>query len=134
MEKYTKRPISDGRNLDNFGICVNDGFLELDWRSQFKYNKQNVAVLMDLLLHLVNTGSLSKSSNYTMTIMTPYSERRSVYVKELVSFAVKHEIPWRDIVKVSTVDSMQGHESDFVILDWVVTHANSYSDFGIHYG
>lgn len=38
----------------------------------------------------------------------------------LINFATQKRIAWRDIAKVATVDSMQGHEAKYVILDWVV--------------
>lgn len=53
----------------------------------------------------------------------PYRHR--VYGRCDYSFVSKLDIAWEDMVSVSTVDSMQGGQSDIVIVDWVVTSGES---------
>ncbi|GAD96492.1 hypothetical protein ANI_1_1698104 [Paecilomyces variotii No. 5] len=65
-----------------------------------------------------------------LTVMVLYSEQRSRYIRSLIALASEKGMRWSDMVKVATVDSMQGHESECVILGWVVTESNTASELG----
>ncbi|KAL1884923.1 hypothetical protein Plec18167_001579 [Paecilomyces lecythidis] len=122
--KYTA-PDSD---LHLIAIDVQDGDAHTEPRSSSRFNAANVTVVINLLSHLFDSGALGRDSD--LTIITPYAEQRSRYIQALVNLATKKGSRWADMVKVATIDSMQGHECECVILDWVVSSANSVRSLG----
>ncbi|GMF76747.1 unnamed protein product [Aspergillus oryzae] len=55
----------------------------------------------------------------TCSRITSYSEQTKCYIAEIVKLSETLSIVWEDMVDVVTVDRMQGHELDMIILDWV---------------
>jgi hypothetical protein len=60
----------------------------------------------------------------TINIVTPYNAQRAFYLTIPRDLQVLIGLHYSMLPKGATVDSMQGHESDIVILDW----ANTYGD------
>ncbi|KAK6812609.1 hypothetical protein RU639_011583 [Aspergillus parasiticus] len=58
-----------------------------------------------------------------------YSEQKKCYIAKMVKLSEKLNIVWEDMVDVVTVDRMQGHESNIIILDWVFDSGTK-SDLG----
>ncbi|KAL1846947.1 hypothetical protein Plec18170_008915 [Paecilomyces lecythidis] len=127
IEKVFKDPVSNS-DLHLIALDVQDGDAHTEHRSSSRFNIANITVVINLLSHLFDSGALGSDSD--LTIITPYAEQRSRYIKELVSLATKKGSRWADMVKVATIDSMQGHECECVILDWVVSSANSVGSLG----
>lgn len=72
---------------------------------------------MDLVEFIVRRGALG---SMTCVIITIYSDQRKEYVGGMMHLSEKLDIAWKHMPKVATVDSMQGHEADLIMLDWVV--------------
>lgn len=115
-------------DLRLIGINVEDGQTVTETRTMSRFNIANINVVIHLLSHMIDKGALGPKSD--VAIITPYAEQRSRYVKALITLAADKQVRWTDMVKVATVDSMQGHESECIILDWVISSANTAREIG----
>ncbi|PKY04831.1 hypothetical protein P168DRAFT_225041, partial [Aspergillus campestris IBT 28561] len=122
----TKAPGANFEHVELIGIDVTDGTTSRNSQNQSRSNTENVVVVMDLVEFIVRRGALE---DVTCAIITAYSDQRKEYVGRLMRLSEKLDIAWKDMPKVATVDSMQGHEADLIILDWVVISGKK-SDLG----
>lgn len=112
--------------LELIGLNVsNDQTMVNNWNHS-RSNAANVSVVMDLVEFLINPNV---HSNVTCSIITTYSEQKKCYIAKMPELSVKLNIVPEGIVDVVTGDRMQGHESDMIILDWVVDSGTK-SDLG----
>ncbi|KAE8315383.1 AAA domain-containing protein [Aspergillus transmontanensis] len=112
--------------LELIGLNVSNGQTMVNDRNHSRSNAENVSVVMDLVEFLINQNVLS---NVTCSIITTYSEQKKSYITKMLELSEKLNIIWQDMVDVMSVDRMQGHEKDMIILDWVVDSGTK-SDLG----
>ncbi|KAK6811865.1 hypothetical protein RU639_012330 [Aspergillus parasiticus] len=123
----TKEPGAKFNNgLELIGLNVSNGQTMVNDRNHSRSNAENVSVVMDLVEFLINQNVLS---NVTCSIITTYSEQKKSYITKMLELSEKLNIIWQDMVDVMSVDRMQGHEKDMIILDWVVDSGTK-SDLG----
>lgn len=103
--------------MNLIGLNVTDGTCERNVRGS-RFNHANATLVLDLIRHLTIHDALPES----FAIITPYAEQRACYVEGLMSLSDVMGRRLESIVRVATVDSMQGHEADYLVLDWVVTN------------
>ncbi|KAJ9397409.1 hypothetical protein DTO282F9_5717 [Paecilomyces variotii] len=115
-------------NMSLIALNVENGVCRKEEASNSRYNGHNCEVVVDFIRHLM--AAKFDFTTYSVTILTPYAEQRSRYIKALIELAATKGVQWKHMVKVATVDSMQGHQSDCVIFDWVVSQAVRPSDLG----
>ena len=94
------------------GVCLNS-------RTKSRYNLPNVIIDMYIIELVVEAGVFKPEE---ITIITPYKEqassiRQAMYKASLTDFWRERDIK---AIKVHTVDSMQGNESQMVITDFVM--------------
>ncbi|KAJ9209476.1 hypothetical protein DTO166G4_8919 [Paecilomyces variotii] len=90
-------PISGDFQL--IAIDVFDSETEIEPRTKSRYNLRDFIVVMDLLIHIFHKGALGADSD--LTIIIPYAERRSKYVRALIELAAEECIRWSDMIKVA---------------------------------
>ncbi|KAB8226552.1 AAA domain-containing protein [Aspergillus novoparasiticus] len=123
----TKEPGAKFNNgLELIGLNVSNGQTMVNDRNHSRSNAENVSVVMDLVEFLINQNVLS---NVTCSIITTYSEQKKCYITKMLELSEKLNIIRQDMVEVVSVDRMQGHEKDMIILDWVVDSGTK-SDLG----
>jgi hypothetical protein len=54
-----------------------------------------------------------------MTIIPSYNAHKVLYIKVLNKVQRCTGLPFASFPRIATIDSLQGHESDIVYLDWV---------------
>ncbi|KAG2417356.1 hypothetical protein HFD88_008575 [Aspergillus terreus] len=69
---------------------------------------------MDVAESLVNRGALN---GVTCAIIATYSEQKKEYIGRMMRLSEGLNIAWKEMAKVATVDSKEGHEADVVDLD-----------------
>lgn len=79
-------------------------------------NPEVVKVVSDMLSVMFNKAPYPTSK---ITIMTSYNAQKASYLKIIRGLQEQTGISFDKLPRVATIDSMQGHESDNVILDWV---------------
>jgi superfamily I DNA and/or RNA helicase len=79
-------------------------------------NPEVVKVVSDMLSAMFKKTPYPTSK---ITIITSYNAQKAAYLKMIHSFQEKTGISFDNLPRVATIDSMQGHESDIVVLDWV---------------
>ncbi|KAL3261725.1 hypothetical protein ABHI18_003522 [Aspergillus niger] len=105
------------RGMELIGIDVTDGKAVVNGKTRSRSNIANVTVVMELVEFLISRDALK---GRTSAIITTYADQRKEYVRRLKKLSERLSIAWKDMIKIATVDSMQGHEVDMAILDWVV--------------
>ncbi|KAI2852794.1 hypothetical protein CBS11350_427 [Aspergillus niger] len=105
------------RGMELIGIDVTDGKAVVNGKTRSRSNIANVTVVMELVEFLISRDALK---GRTSAIITTYADQRKEYVRSLKKLSERLSIAWKDMIKIATVDSMQGHEVDLAILDWVV--------------
>ncbi|PYH32406.1 uncharacterized protein BO87DRAFT_312756, partial [Aspergillus neoniger CBS 115656] len=103
--------------MELIGVNVMDGETVVNDRTRSRSNLANVTIVMELVEFLLRRDVLKGK---TSTIITTYADQKKLYIRRMMKLSEKLSIAWEDMVKIATVDSMQGHEADFIILDWVV--------------
>lgn len=103
--------------MELIGIDVTDGKAVVNGKTRSRSNIANVTVVMELVEFLISRDALK---GRTSAIITTYADQRKEYVRRLKKLSERLSIAWEDMIKIATVDSMQGHEVDLAILDWVV--------------
>ncbi|KAL4889313.1 AAA domain-containing protein [Aspergillus ambiguus] len=114
------------KGIELVGVNVTDGQTLRNDKNYSRSNPANVLVVTSLVEFLISRGALEA---VTCVIITTYSEQKKEYVDKMMMLSEKHDIAWEEMVRVATVDSMQGHEADVVILDWVIDSGTK-SDLG----
>lgn len=97
-------------------IEVDKAEITVDRVTKSKSNKYHVCAVKDFL------SEIYKESPYTnsqITIMTPYNAQIALYQHVIRDLHIATQLPYKLLPRVTTIDSMQGHESEIVILDWV---------------
>ncbi|GKZ57485.1 hypothetical protein AnigIFM49718_002802 [Aspergillus niger] len=103
--------------MELIGIDVTDGKAVVNGKTRSRSNIANVTVVMELVEFLISRDALK---GRTSAIITTYADQRKEYVRRLKKLSERLSIAREDMIKIATVDSMQGHEVDLAILDWVV--------------
>jgi hypothetical protein len=98
------------------GLNVRDAYVEVDPVTHSRSNRKNVDAVKGMLLAMYNETPYPTSN---IVIMTPYNAQRAHYLAVVRNLAVLTGPSFNSLPSVATVDSMQGHEYDVVILDWV---------------
>lgn len=57
-----------------------------------------------------------------ITIITPFSAQRALYLEVIRDLTSVTKLPLEKLPRVETFDTMHGHESDVVIIDWVICY------------
>ncbi|KKY24241.1 putative helicase sen1 [Diplodia seriata] len=65
-----------------------------------------------------------------VAILTPYKRQREEYEDRMLKFRKSSGLPATNTPQVATVDSFQGHEADYVLLDLVNVKADKVADIG----
>lgn len=125
FECCTSRFKSTGMNL----VALNIKYRKCDINDETKskFNVENVAVVMDLLKHLIDRNALDINA---ITIMTPYSAQLCLYMKAVIRLSAAKKMHLHPKLLVATIDSMQGQETEYGILDLVITSGQLKSDLG----
>lgn len=98
------------------GVNVPDANVEMNDVTSSRANPK-IAIVSSEMLHAIYKEAPYTTS--TVTIITPYNAQRAVYLGLIRSLREKTKLPLSKLPQVATVNSMQGHDSDIVILDWV---------------
>lgn len=114
------------KGLELIGLNVTDGQARVNERTFSRSNEANVSVVMESLKHLMSLNALD---GLMCAVITTYADQKRCYVDEMLKLSEKDSINWEETVRIATVDSMQGHQADVVILDWVVD-SGTRSDLG----
>lgn len=99
-----------------FGINVANKSCKTE-RNKMTSSRFNHGHVRAVLFALFSEKPYPKSE---ITIITPYSAQRALYNEVLRDLHMATNLPFAELPHVETVDSMQGHVSDVVIVDWVV--------------
>ncbi|QKX59005.1 uncharacterized protein TRUGW13939_06134 [Talaromyces rugulosus] len=119
--EWTKcRISSDGELPENIanhvGISVSGSVVVSDPATCSRSNAHHVKVVRELLMTVFKEAPYPKAS---IAIIVPYNAQRALYFAVIKDLQLLTKLPYAKLPRVSTVDSMQGNESDIVLLDWV---------------
>ncbi|KUL83295.1 hypothetical protein ZTR_11341 [Talaromyces verruculosus] len=103
------------------GVRVEGAKVKIDPVTHSRKNERSAMVMAELLDTIFSKAPYPKTS---MTIITPYNAQRTLYLEYLNGLKQRTGLPLAELPRIKTIDSMQGHESDIVLLDWV----NLYGD------
>ncbi|CRG91601.1 ATP-dependent helicase NAM7 [Talaromyces islandicus] len=103
------------------GITVSGSVVHSDPVSCSRSNKQHVKAVRDLLMTVFKEAPYPEA---LIAIIVPYNAQRALYFAVIKDLKLLTKLPYAKLPRVSTVDSMQGHESDIVLLDWVCGEAD----------
>ncbi|GAM34882.1 hypothetical protein TCE0_015f02759 [Talaromyces pinophilus] len=103
------------------GVKVEGAKVKIDPVTHSHKNERSAMVMAELLDTIFSKAPYPKTS---MTIITPYNAQRALYLEYLNVLKQRTGLPLAELPRIKTIDSMQGHESDIVLLDWV----NLYGD------
>jgi hypothetical protein len=113
LSTYT--PDTDFTRL--LGVKVSNAFFETDPVTKSRSNEAIVHVISEMLFALFEKEPYPETS---ITIITPYTAQRALHMTTIKSLHTYTGLPYANLPKVHTVDAMQGHESNVIILDWVI--------------
>lgn len=119
--EWTKLHVpSDGKLRENIanlvGISVSGAVVNSDPVTCSRSNEKHVRAVKELLMVIFKEQPYPEAS---IAIIVPYNAQRALYFTVIKDLQVLTKLPYAKLPRVSTVDSMQGHECDIVILDWV---------------
>lgn len=104
----SQKPNSNGAWIS--WINVSNGLALRNDRNNSRYNQANVSVFMNIVELLITHGITKK---ITCAVLTTYAQHKKAYVGEMMALSRRLEVPWGDMVKIATIDTMQGHGSGF---------------------
>lgn len=100
------------KGMELIGLDIKDGQTLRNDRNYSRSNPASVSVVMDLVEFLIHRHALEA---ITCAIITTYSEQKKEYVGKMMRLSKRLNIAWEKMVRVATVEFMQGHEADVVI-------------------
>ncbi|KAL0257862.1 hypothetical protein SLS55_007029 [Diplodia seriata] len=109
-------------------IQVQGSKLRRSNRSHSRANLENLEWVMNAIS--VMQPVLKDEMRTKVAILTPYKRQRKEYEDRLLKFRKSSGLPATNIPQVATVDSFQGHEADYVLLDLVNVKADKVADIG----
>ena len=89
---------------------------KLEHNNRSMYNRINASEGLNIVMNLIDSGTLEADD---VTILTFYRAQRRLYLQSLENASSAK--PKMRNIQVRTVDSMQGRESPFILLDTVTT-------------
>jgi hypothetical protein len=114
-----KAPNVEFRNgMGLIGLDVSNGEMKINPTTYSRSNARNVTVVIELIEYLLSSKALDGLS---CCILPTYADQQKAYINALLNLSQKLDIPWENMVSVSTVDGMQGNQADVIIVDWVIT-------------
>ncbi|PIG88248.1 hypothetical protein AARAC_005938 [Aspergillus arachidicola] len=121
--------LKDPGNLDlgHIVVSINGSTCEKEEGSNSRFNDANSLWVVKLLIENFRSGGYPGEQ---IVVITPYMAQVVRYRKSLFWLVQKGILPYSELPKVATTDSMQGKESKVVIYDWVIASANSFGDMG----
>lgn len=119
--EWAEPHLPEGYRLDDdfarlLGVNVKDAKVVIDEVTRSRSNPEVVKVVSNMLSVMFQKTPYPTSK---ITIITSYNAQKALYMKMIRGLQEQTGIPFDNLPRVATIDSMQGHESDIVILDWV---------------
>lgn len=109
--------VLDAAFIRLFGVEVTNAYIDTDPSTKSRSNKALADAIAEMLFALYERQPYPDTS---ITIITPYTAQRVLHMTTIKTLHTRTELPYAKLPRVSTVDAMQGHESNVIILDWVV--------------
>ncbi|KAJ9246999.1 hypothetical protein DTO207G8_8459 [Paecilomyces variotii] len=100
---------------------------QIDKATKSRLNVPHVDLVMEIVLRNHQEGAYRADE---ITIISPYKAQNVLYRQRLFSLVSDGRLPSNAVPTVATIDSQQGKESKVVILDWVVSRAETFGDIG----
>jgi hypothetical protein len=95
--------------------------------SKSRYNTRHVNFVVKLIIRNFEVKGYDPGD---IRIIVPYSEQELRYKQAFFKLTADGELPLEAHPKICTANSSQGQESKVVILDWVISSADSRGDLG----
>lgn len=110
-----------------FVANIENAVCEIEESTKSRYNTAHVKFVVNLIME---NFSAKGYDGKDITIITYYRAQVRRYLQYLLQLAKSGDFPREFHPYVCTVDSMQGKESKVVILDWVISRADTFGDLG----
>ncbi|KKZ64960.1 hypothetical protein EMCG_09141 [[Emmonsia] crescens] len=110
-----------------FVASIENAVCEIEESTKSRYNTAHVRFVVNLIMENFNAKGYDGKD---ITIITYYRAQVRRYLQYFLQLAKSGDFPREFHPYVCTVDSMQGKESKVVILDWVISRADTSGDLG----
>ncbi|KAL1857993.1 hypothetical protein Plec18170_003217 [Paecilomyces lecythidis] len=80
------------KDMHLIAIDVRDASAQVDPRTNSRFNSGNISVVTGLIGYLFDSGALGNDAH--LTVITPYAEQRSLYVKSFITFTSDKDVRW----------------------------------------
>ncbi|GAE00293.1 predicted protein [Paecilomyces variotii No. 5] len=122
-------PINSTASIDMGYLVLSPNTSEcvIEPSTKSRMNASHVDLVMELILRNHQAGGYRADE---ITIISPYKAQNILYRQRLFALVADGKLPPDAVPSVATIDSQQGKESKVVILDWVVSNAQKFSDIG----
>ena len=117
LEEITKQKVDAKMRVTMFDM--GDGETQTEALSQSRYNEKNVQFIVAFFIRVMHKCGLEVLSQFV--ILTPYGAQKRRLKATFAGAANYLGIPWTHFPPVHSVDSFQGEDSRFVLVDLVLT-------------